>query len=312
MTGFHYSVYGISLKSEFELALPEYTDGPGFAEIEIATADTAALAETIRGCELQHRDDWYHYAHLDDGSSYVRWDDLGEFWVSSGGRRVLCARSPRATAESFHVYLLGQAISFALLKSGFEPLHATAVEVDGGAAAFLGRSGYGKSSMAACFLAAGHTLLTDDLLLFQPRSHGIGFEVYPGPPRLKLFPSIARRFLGKSGGEPMNLFTQKMVIPFDHSKARPLPLKAIYALSSPQENRRARKIEIEALSPRDAFLALVKSTFNTVVVDAARLQRQACEASRLVGMVPIKKLKYPRGLKHLPALREAIVADLRK
>src|SRR5204863_102769 len=99
-----------------------------------------------------------------------------------------------ASAESFQVYLLGQALSFALVKQGLEPLHATVVVVDGQGVAFLGDNGYGKSSLAACFLEGGYRLLTDDLLLLK--ASGGDVLAYPGPPRIKLFPEVARRFLG--------------------------------------------------------------------------------------------------------------------
>src|SRR5205823_339252 len=133
----------------------------------------AMFSQAIGGLDLQSRSDWYHYAHLEDRSSYVRWIGLGEFLVSSDGRRITCAPAPESSIESFQVYLLGQALSFALVKRGFEPLHATAIAVDGEAIALLGKSGFGKSTLAACFLAADHRLLTDDLLLLQPFPNGL-------------------------------------------------------------------------------------------------------------------------------------------
>ena len=92
--------------------------------------------------------------------------------------------------------MLGQALSFALVKQRFEPLHATVVVVDDQAVAFLGDNASGKSSLAACFLEAGYRLLTDDLLMLQESSNRV--LAYPGPPRLKLFPKIASRFLGRT------------------------------------------------------------------------------------------------------------------
>ena len=85
--------------------------------------------------------------------------------------------------------MLGQALSFALVRQGFEPLHATVVVVDDHAVAFLGGNAFGKSSLAACFLEAGYRLLTDDLLILRESSDRI--LAYPGPPRIKLFPKIA-------------------------------------------------------------------------------------------------------------------------
>jgi hypothetical protein len=70
------------------------------------------------------------------------------------------------------VYLLGQALSYALVKLGFEPLHATAIVVNGEAAVLLGSSGFVKSSLAACFLEDGHRLLTDDLLILLRTRRG--------------------------------------------------------------------------------------------------------------------------------------------
>ena len=96
---------------------------------------------------------WYRHAHLRDGSTYLRWDGLAEFLVSADGFRITFGWIGPASQEAFQVYLLGQALSFALVKRGHEPLHATSVVVDGRAVVFLGRSGFGKSSLAACFLA---------------------------------------------------------------------------------------------------------------------------------------------------------------
>ena len=51
------------------------------------------------------------------------------------------------------------------------------------AVAFLGDNAFGKSSLAACFLAAGARLLTDDLLVLHESSDRV--LAYPGPPRIK-------------------------------------------------------------------------------------------------------------------------------
>jgi len=306
--GFRYNVYGISLHSEFELALPGYSQ-PGLVEIEIAAGTPSTFLEAIDGVELRRRSDWCHYAHLADGSSYVRWIGLGEFLVSADGKRLTCGRHPDATSESFQVYLLGQALSFALVRSGFEPLHATALEADGEAFALMGSSGYGKSSLAACFLASGHALLTDDLLVMS----GVdGLDAHPGPRRIKLFPDIAHHFLGRSAtGVRMNALTEKLIIPLDPWSGCPLRMRAIFTLVAPHEARHTRRITIERLSPQAAFLALVGNTFNYMVADAERLQRQVRVTSRLVGSLPVKKLAYPRGVARLPEVRDAILADLR-
>jgi hypothetical protein len=308
---FQYGVYGISLRSEIPLVLPECR-GAALAHIDLKRGTPQAFSQAIAGTELTRRADWYHYAHLQDRSSYVRWRGLGEFLVSDRGRQILWDRAPEAPMESFQVYLLGQALSFALVKGGFEPLHGTAIVHQGQAIVLLGDSGFGKSTLAASFLAEGCPLLTDDLLLLRPSAAGM--LAYPGPPRIKLFPDAARRLLpSAAAGVPMNSETNKHVIPLEAAQRcpGPVPLRAIYVLAPPHEMRRQRRVRIEPLPAREAFLALVSNTFNRYIADPDRLQRQVAESTGLLRSVPVRKLSYPRSLARLPEVREAILADSR-
>src|SRR5829696_6265903 len=150
--------------------------------------------------------------------------------------------------------MLGQALSFALVQQRFEPLHATVVVVDDRAIAFLGENGSGKSTLAACWLAAGCRLLTDDLLILQQTSDGV--LAYPGPPRIKLFPQIASRFLGAaSNSVPMNPDTAKLILPLEPDRrcATPVPLEAIYVVAPARAVSRSENVRIQPLSPRDGF-----------------------------------------------------------
>jgi hypothetical protein len=133
-----YYVYGITLRSEIPLALP--TDGSGgLAQIEFRTAPASYFSDARRGLTADPASDsWYRFGGLPDHSSYVRWEGVGEFLVSARGNQITARRFNEASLESFQVYLLGQALSFALVKCGFEPLHATTVVVNGEAVAFWG------------------------------------------------------------------------------------------------------------------------------------------------------------------------------
>lgn len=308
---YRYFVYGMSLHSEIPLALPEHGYGE-LGQIELCAAPASCFSEAVRTLRAQPpSESFYQFAATRDGSSYVRWEGVGEFLISADGGRIASRQFDEADAESFQVYLLGQALSFALVKKGFEPLHATTVVVNGEAVVLLGNSGFGKSSLAACFLAAGHSVLTDDLLVLQ--SSGNGFLAHPGPPRIKLFPKLARRFLGHAAnGVAMNSGTRKLILPLEpaHSCAVPVPLRAIYALISPREVSRKQPIGIAALSPREGFMGLVQNTFNSRIVHSARLERQFRQTARVVTAMPVKRVSYPRVLGQLPAVRDAILADL--
>src|SRR5207249_6238091 len=189
----------------------------------------------------------------------------------------------------------------------------TVVVVDGEAVAFLGECGFGKSSLAACFLDAGHQMLTDDLLLLQASAGRV--LAYPGPPRIKLFSKAARRFLEDApAGVRMNPQTRKLIIPMDRKRCcfTPVPVRAVYSLAGPREVFRKQQIHAEPLSPRQAFLELVKNTFNRRILDADRLERQFNETARLVSLVPVRKLSFARIWRQLPLVREAIISDLNR
>jgi hypothetical protein len=307
-----YLLYGLLLRSVLPLPGPEFA-GLGTARVELFRGSTSLFSRARRQAQTtQQKGEWFRHVRLSDGADYIEWSGLFEFLVSADGRRIACLALNGVSSESFQTYLVGQVLSFALLKHGIEPFHSTSVVINGEAVAFLGDSGYGKSSLGAAFLQVGYPLLTDDLLVLK--EEGDRFVVYPGPPRIKLFPDIARNLLGeRANGTPMNNQTPKLVIPLDQNEAVPpegaLPLKAIYVLKPPA-NTRGPRITIRALSARRAFVELTKNTFNAVVVAPERLKRQFGLASRLAVRVPVKSLSFPRAVARLPAVRQAVLSDL--
>ncbi len=304
-----YQLYGLRLKSPWRLPCAGES-GSELADVELFEVPSSFLRAAREATRPGSPDDWFRHVRLADGSDYVWWSGLFEFLVAPDGRRIACRALNGVSRDAFHTYLIGQVLSFALVKQGIEPLHATVVVVNEQAVAFLGDCGYGKSSLAAAFLQAGHPLLTDDLLVLKEEGHR--FHAYPGPPRIKLFPEIANSLLGEGiKGTPMNNLTPKLVIPLDDhwSHRGAAPLKALYVLAPAGPASRCERVTIRLLSQRRAFLELLKNSFNCIVIEPERLKRQFLLATRLASEVPIKLLSYPRTLTLLPLVREAILSD---
>jgi hypothetical protein len=306
-------LYGLSLRSDWPLPYPRGRAAT-LAEVGLLQGSRSRFSNAfkeVRASTEEARWDWG--VPLASGQTYVRGSEHFEFLISSDGRVILGRSLREESHEPIHTYLLGQALSFALIKQGFEPLHATAVNVDGGAVAFLGESGYGKSSLGAAFVQAGHQILTDDLLVLSERDGR--FTAYPGPPRIKLYPEVAGIvLLSHRGGTPIGR-TTKLVIPLDEHQvsASAVPLQAIYVLGPPRPRGGARKnVTIRRLSKRQACFALLQNPFNTAVTDSKRLSGQFAFATTLAASVPVKCIRYPRTLRLLPAVREAILSDVRR
>jgi hypothetical protein len=306
----HYRLYGLSVRSAIPLGFPEHPAGGG-TDVTCLFAPRRWFAEITAGrLPDEMTDGWYKRIHCADGSEYLRWPGLFEFNISHDGRLISCGLLEGAAVDLLRTYLLGPVLSFALLRQGYEPLHATTVVVDAKAVAFLGESGSGKSTLAAAFLRAGHRLLTDDLFLIGD-VNGIlcGF---PGPPRIKLFPDVAQRFvLGRGACATVNPETDKLIIPLEPEQCdgEPVPLHGFFVLDEPE--RSVSGVHFASQSGAQSLLRLVRSTFNARVVSQDRLRRQFLAVHDWAARIPMWKLTYPRTLETLAQVCDTIVSDIR-
>ena len=307
-----YRLYGLTLQSDWRLPCPRDVES-GVSEIRLQKAPPqffqTASQLPDQGLKAPRI---YRYLPLQDGSTYLCWPNLFEFLISPDGREIAGHPLSATPAESFQTYLLGHVLSFAMLRQGIEHYHCSAVVVNGGAVCFLGNCGYGKSTLAAGFLSAGYSLLSDDILVMTP-GPGSDLYAYPGTSRLKLFPAISRKVLRSSQtGTPMNPMTRKLIIGLESAQIcrKAVPVRAIYALNPPNSKPRGDRVTIRRLSPKRALLKVIEGTFNNYVTDPDRLRNQFLVSNRIAAMVPVKSICYPRTLRGLASAREAILADL--
>lgn len=295
----HYRLYGVTIRSA--IPLPGVPTASGEPAITLALCDRMSIAEL----ETSSDAGWYRHGRLRDGSDHLLWPDQFEFLVSPDGRRVECRVIEPRSIESFQTYLLGHVLSFALIKQGREPLHATAVVVDGTALALLGPSGQGKTTIAAALLADGHALLTDDLLLTDVS--GGQLVGSPGPMRLKLFPEGLSRLLPSLTSESrMNAMTSKLIVPLDavHACQQPVPIGAFVVLDGTE----GAVPSIERIGGTRAWTTLLGATFNSRLVDKPRLARQFHAAREWAARVPVLHVTYPWGFERLREVRDMVAA----
>ncbi|HUS07941.1 MAG TPA: hypothetical protein VMZ52_16680 [Bryobacteraceae bacterium] len=311
---YEYFFYNVNLRSDHPLALPEghSTQHP---TIELKQGTETFFQERVPAETRADPPGRFFSRRLIDGSSYFHWKNRFEFLMSADYSVLVGRPVGDFPWEGFQTYFLGQMLSFALLGHGIESIHGTTVVIDGQGVSLLGNSAYGKSTLAAAFLQAGHKLLSDDLLVTE-EADGI-FWALPGIPRIKLYERVSQTLLkNPSGGTPMTQdYPPKMIYrigPEQFSKR--VPLRAMYVLASPKAVAQAQIHEprIEPIGGGDRFIELIRNSFNAVVATPERLASQFAWTDRLIRSVPVQRLSYPRLMSVLPEVVRMVEADVAK
>jgi len=242
----------------------------------------------------------------------LRWDPYCQFEVRYRERIARFALNGPLGKEAFEDYYLSQVLSFFFIYEKREPLHASVVADGDRAVALLGESGSGKSSMVAALLASGWKLVTDDLAMVHIDS--VGCTVHPGLPRLKLHRSVASRYF-PAHAMPVasRTLSAKLVWHVDkefyhHS---PVTLSCCVLLSRARHELGAIAVLSEC-SRAEAFLRLLRNTYNTVKTNLPRARAQFGFFSQLANSVPVFKLDYRDNLACLDDVAARLADQVRQ
>ena len=88
-----------------------------------------------------------------------------------------------------------------------------------------------------------------------------------------------------------------------------LALQRIYFLSPPDEMEE-KSVSIAAVSPRDAFMELVRFTYLIDITDRRRLRDEFGRLSRIAALPLFYRLTFPRDFSLLPHVHEAILENV--
>ena len=258
----------------------------------------------------------FHEWSLPDGRAYaafyrvergylIRFPGMADFHVSADGTAAQCRPAPGVSEAVWRHLYLNQVQPLMLGRQGRLVFHGSAVEVPGGAVAFLGVSGRGKSTLAAAFASAGHRFLTDDGLHLE-RADG-DYAVIPSHPSIRLW-SDSREALLPEGATTMPPlpFTPKSRIlaaaelPFCDEPRR---LRAAYFLGEEQTG----EIAFRRIGDAQAVSAWLNNTFVLDVEDRRGLGAHFEAITDLACTVPSYRLDYARRYDFLGPVRRSIL-----
>ncbi len=239
-----------------------------------------------------------------DGDGFhLRFLDEADFQITSNGQGVIAWPAPGSTEQTaqnlFHNAILPLLTNY----SGGLCLHGSAVVIDGRAAAFLGPSRSGKTTLAGAFAKSDAPFLTEDVVELERRESD--YWVQPKATALRLFNDSAEFLLGSQDhwieAEDKQAVSVPEQLPFAQEVAG---LDAIFVLASAEPE----KVSITRLSPLSALTHLIPHSFILDVEDKPRLK---AHFSRLVDLsqdVPCYALDYRRDYRELEHVIEAVRA----
>ena len=193
-----------------------------------------------------------------------------------------------------------------LRQRGCTVLHGSAVARNGMAVAFLGESGWGKSTLAEYFVQHGYTFLTDDMLVMD--TDHVPPSVWPGPQFIRLHADVGSKFVADFDGLPLvseRLSKRSRFI--DREAGTAIPIGKIYVL----DKEAADSNRVEHVGNQEAILHLLTHTqAKDLLVDSNSASKLLMVYAKLLAQVPISKLRRIRSLDALGDLVATVEHDV--
>jgi hypothetical protein len=295
---YRYYAFGMTIHSDLEL--PDLQ--PFDSELPDLTFRRAPLSRSLPEAPQS-------MFEFGAAESYLGFGGIVQFSIPNPGL-VIFESAPGADANFYSLGLLGSVMATVLHRRGLLTMHASGIGISGRGAVFMGDKGAGKSTTAASFIAAGHRLLTDDVLPID-LADGPSFKILPGFPQLKLS-EAASRVIALQDATTIPIAD----IGFNKSRLRlsgsfsPQPVApAVFYALAPGEILEATPLEGTA-----AMTALMANAYHARFgaqmfhgQAAAVLMRQCAALARAV---PVRVLKVPRDLDRLPDLVRFVERDM--
>lgn len=310
-----YEVYGLTIRSAYPFRNP-LCAGTGVPDLTFSVArdppfpGSGKMTQPLFRSGPSSRDDEDHTSiYRTDGGYVIHYSGRVDFYLVSD--RIIAHLLHESCTFLVEIILLGEVLSLWLELHGIAAVHASAVVLPTGTAAFLSTNKGGKSTLAASLLQAGYPLLTDDILPVE-REGGV-FYGRPSFPGMRMWPHEACFFLGRYEDlEVVHPAFTKRRVPVGPAGIGVFcperqPVRVLYV---PKREEDARDVTIESLSRKDAFIELVRNSFSAVMVEALGLGPSRMRFfAEMTARVPMRSLVYPSGFDQLPKVMDAIIED---
>jgi hypothetical protein len=289
--------YGFGVRSSIPLEYLRAGDGD---PLEIAApAPDGPLPEDALLVEWQRAPERPLEARLySDGQSFRLWiSDGGWYSVDPLGSRIDVPADGDIRREE---RLWGIPSLLCFLARGDLPLHAAAVEAEGGAIVVAAPRTYGKTTMAAAFQRAGHRVLSEDTTCVR-----LGAEpaVVPGPAMLRVRRDVAAELELPSVRRVGESEDRLHYALRDPGGCEPVPVRAIVFLDVSDD-----ELALEPVDRPEALRDLWALSFRLPTEDD--VGRSFAGVTDLAASVPVHRLRRPLDLRALDDHLDLVLAGV--
>lgn len=278
-----YQLHDWSIRSEVALAACTM---PHTAEVDLQVvlgAPRCVPAVAPAGLPLALLDEPQGVALCQTASGHtLRFFGVCDFDLDETTRLLTIHLDPKADPAIAELLLTSSALSFLLELQGHCVIHASAVVLRGRAAAFIGPSACGKSSLAAALCAQGAPLLSDDVL-----------RCYTSPVARCTRGSLALRLRPESS-ELARLFSKVTPSIDERTVVHAAPARdATYPLAVLLAPEPGDTLNLDRCSGVAAVTTVLKAARVTSWCSAEHAGRQFVALATLTRSVPVYRLRLP-------------------
>lgn len=241
-----YRAYGLNILSDIDFY--QKSNIKGIPDVNIISGKVANefFKEIITG------NNFWIGQNRSLNETLIKWDNIGKFIIQNGSKIIV--DSETENKNLLDAYILGPVMATLLFQRGFLVLHGSAVETEYGVVAFLGPSGFGKSTIAAILNNEGYKVISDDILAIKINPGGDSY-VFPGFPQLKLSSASIESIWENTQLELKTIDPDEHLIKIDHDYLDCMPLKKIYIL------KKASNSSIDGLETQKALMELFENSY---------------------------------------------------
>ena len=234
-----------------------------------------------------------------------------DFHIEAGGI-INCLPAPGVAQGLLRHLLLNQVLPRYLAHTGEQLLHASAVTLaNGKTVAFLGESGFGKSTLASYCHLNGAQFIDDDCILL--RSGEGGLRIVGGVPTVRLYPDSLRALGHNPAGfapyEQDRTDKLQMSLSGQHTHpVMPPILQGLFLLGAPGDVPANGAVTITPAGGQVALMSLVRGAFNLNPADKHTLRQMFEQRAQILAEgLPVCHLNYPRSHRALPQVLQALL-----